>query len=143
MSRAVVRTLPLLLAVGLSAIGTLAQSPDLRSLDRTLTHAFNVETVADGLINPWSIAFLPNGDILVTERPGRLRSIRNGVLDPLPIPGVPAVLASGQGGLLDVALHPAFATNRLLYLSLTRRAADGDRDDGGHRQGPLRWIETG
>ena len=125
MSRSVVRTLPLLLVVGLSATGIHPQSPDSRSLDRTLTHTFHIETVADGLINPWSIAFLPGGDVLVTERPGRLRIVRNGVLAPWPIPGVPAVLASGQGGLLDVVLHPDFATNRLLYLSLTKRAAHG------------------
>ena len=119
------RALPLLV-VGLSATGTQAQtSPGSRSLDPTLTHAFRVETVASGLINPWSIAFLPEGAILVTERPGRLRIIRKGVLDPLPIRGVPAVLASGQGGLLDVAVHPDFATNRFLYLSFTKRTSDG------------------
>jgi glucose/arabinose dehydrogenase len=84
------------------------------------THTFRIETVADRLINPWSLAFLPNGDILVTERPGRLRIIRQGVLDPQPISGLPAVAASAQGGLLDIALHPAFPSNRLLYLSFTK-----------------------
>jgi glucose/arabinose dehydrogenase len=71
------------------------------------------------------MAFLPNGDALITERPGRLRLVRDGVLDPTPIAGVPAVYASGQGGLLDVALDPAFATNRLIYLSYAARGADG------------------
>jgi glucose/arabinose dehydrogenase len=76
-------------------------------------------------VNPWSIAFLPGGDMLVTERPGRLRIIRNGKLLPDPVAGLPAVLAQGQGGLLDVVPHPNFATNRLLYLSFSKPYADG------------------
>jgi aldose sugar dehydrogenase len=88
-------------------------------------HSFRVVTVAEGLDHPWGLAFLPNGDMLVTERPGRLRSIRNGTLEPEPIAGVPEVWARGQGGLLDVALHPAFATNRLVYLSFARPSAAG------------------
>jgi aldose sugar dehydrogenase len=68
-----------------------------------------VVTVVEGLVHPWSMAFLPNGDMLVTERPGRLRIVRDGVLDPTPIGGVPEVRAQGQGGLLDVVLHPDFA----------------------------------
>jgi glucose/arabinose dehydrogenase len=71
------------------------------------------------------MAFLPGGDILVTERPGRLRVIRGGVLDPEPVAGVPEVWASGQGGLLDVALHPDFATNRLVYLSYSKPGEKG------------------
>ena len=82
-------------------------------------------TVAEGLQNPWSIAFLPNGDMLVTERPGRLRAIRNGQLAEEPISGVPAVYARGQGGLLDVQLHPNFAQNQLVYLSYSKLGADG------------------
>jgi glucose/arabinose dehydrogenase len=83
-------------------------------------HSFRVVTVAEGLEHPWSIAFLPGGDILVTERPGRLRIIRNGQLLAAPVEGVPAVFAVGQGGLLDVVPHPDFATNRLLYLSYSK-----------------------
>ena len=76
------------------------------------------EVVARGLENPWALAFLPDGRILVTERPGRLRIVgRDGRLSP-PLGGVPAVAASGQGGLLDVAVDPDFARNRLVYLSL-------------------------
>jgi len=56
--------------------------------------------VVKGLVNPWSLTFLPNGDMLVTERPGRLRVVRKGVLDPSPVSGVPEVWATGQGGLL-------------------------------------------
>ena len=75
------------------------------------------ETVAEGLNHPWALAFLPDGRILVTERPGRLRIVgANGALSE-PLGGVPEVAASGQGGLLDVAVDPAFAQNQLVYLS--------------------------
>lgn len=85
---------------------------------------FRVVTVVEGLVNPWSIAFLPNGDLLVTERPGRLRIVRNGRLLPNAVPGVPAVRATGQGGLQDVVLHPNFASNQVLYLSYAKGNAD-------------------
>jgi glucose/arabinose dehydrogenase len=91
---------------------------------RSAYHDYRVVTVADGLVHPWSIAFLPEGDMLVTERPGRLRIVRNGALLPDPVPGVPEVYAEGQGGLLEVALHPDFASNRLLYLSFSKPNAD-------------------
>jgi aldose sugar dehydrogenase len=84
-----------------------------------------VETVASGLEHPWGIAFLPDGRILVTERPGRVRIVdRNGTLSP-PLAGVPEVAARGQGGLLDVAIDPRFAENRLVYLSYAEPANDG------------------
>lgn len=76
-----------------------------------------VETVARGLENPWSLAFLPDGRMLVTERPGRLRLIGRGGAVSAPLEGVPAVAAGGQGGLLDVILGPDFADSRLIYLS--------------------------
>ena len=79
-----------------------------------------VVVVTRGLSHPWGMAFLPGGDMLVTERQGRLRMIRDGVLDPEPVDGVPEVLARGLSGLMDVALHPQFAENRLIYLSYTR-----------------------
>ena len=90
-------------------------------------HEFRVTTVARGLVHPWSLAFLPNGDMLVTERVGRLRIIRNGELRPMPVAGVPEVELGGQGGLLDIALHPKFAENRLIYLSY---AAAGEGGSG-------------
>src|SRR5262245_4243869 len=62
---------------------------------------YRVVPVVAGLANPWSVTFVPGGDMLVTERPGRLRIVRNGTLDPQPIAGVPAVWATGQGGLLE------------------------------------------
>ena len=71
-----------------------------------------VSVVAKGLVNPWSLVFLPDGSMLVTERPGRLRIIRDGVLDPTPVAGVPAVKAQRLSGLMDIALHPRFAENR-------------------------------
>ena len=80
---------------------------------------YTSETVAGRLEYPWSMAFLPDGRILVTEKPGRLRIIENGVLDPEPVEGVPDVLHSGQGGLLDVALSPDFETSRMVYLTWT------------------------
>ncbi len=80
-----------------------------------------VVVVARGLENPWSLAFLPDGGMLVTERnAGRLRLIRDGKLVPAPVPGVPEIRAVGLSGLLDVALHPRFAENRLVYLSYTK-----------------------
>jgi glucose/arabinose dehydrogenase len=97
------------------------QSP----VHRSALHDYRTVTVADGLINPWSLAFLPGGDILLTERPGRLRVIRNSKLVAEPVAGVPRVLAEGQGGLLDVVLHPSFATNRLIYLSFSKPIGDG------------------
>jgi aldose sugar dehydrogenase len=84
---------------------------------------FRVVPVVTGLEHPWGMAFLPGGEILITERAGRVRMVRDGVLEPEPIEGVPEVYASGQGGLLDVALDPGFASNRVIYLSY---AASGD-----------------
>jgi glucose/arabinose dehydrogenase len=73
--------------------------------------------VTKGLSHPWAMQFLPEGSILVTERAGRLRIIRNGVLDAAPIPGLPAIAAGGLNGLLDIALHPQFAKNRWVYFT--------------------------
>ena len=83
-------------------------------------------TVTAGLEHPWGMAFLPDGRVLVTERPGRLRIIERDGQEGPPIAGVPAVEAKGQGGLLDVALDPAFARNRLVYLSYTEPREGGN-----------------
>jgi glucose/arabinose dehydrogenase len=83
-----------------------------------------VIVVARGLASPWSLAFLPDGSLLVTERPGRLRIIRGGQLDPEPVAGVPEVRGVGLSGLLDVVLHPRFADNRLVYLSYDKPSGD-------------------
>ena len=95
--------------------------------------AHEVVTVVRDLRNPWSLAWLPGGDMLVTERPGRLRIVRDGTLLREPVGGVPEVVARGQGGLLDVALHPDFEANRLLYLSYAR-----PREGGGASTGVVR-----
>src|SRR4051812_11110031 len=83
-----------------------------------------VVVVARGLEQPWSIAFLPGGDMLVTERPGRLRLIKGGKLDPTPVRGVPTVRSGGLQGLMDVVLHPKFAGNHFVYLSYHRPAGE-------------------
>lgn len=86
---------------------------------------FKVHTITDGLEHPWAMAFLPGGNILITERPGRLRIIENGKLNPTPIKGLPSVTAQGQGGLLDIALHPNYANNGWLYLSYSESGRGG------------------
>jgi glucose/arabinose dehydrogenase len=91
---------------------------------QSVKHDFRVVTVVEGLMNPWSMAFLPGGDMLVTEKAGRLRIVRKGALLPNPVEGVPTVMSRGQGGLLDVVPHPNFATNRLLYLSYSKPVGD-------------------
>jgi len=127
------------LAAGLAAIGlpALAQQPveqgppnlpDNRPAFEGQTRApesvsgvsLAAETVAGGLANPWGIAVLPDGAMLVTERPGRLRVVSaDGSLSE-PVAGVPEVVARGQGGLLDVALDPDFAANRLVYFTYAK-----------------------
>ena len=109
------RTRPVSIVVGLAVLaGTpiLGQLPDSQSehqstteIFRSVEHNYRLVTVADNLEHPWAIAFLPDGDVLVTERPGRLRIIRNDTLLPDSVPGVPEVLARGQGGLMDVVPH--------------------------------------
>ncbi len=88
-------------------------------------HVFRVVRVVEGLEHPWALAFLPDGRFLVTERPGRLRVIKDGRLDPRPIAGLPQVTAFGQGGLLDVAVHPRFVENSLVYVSYVVRGEGG------------------
>jgi glucose/arabinose dehydrogenase len=89
-------------------------------LDTAEQHKIRVVIVTKGLAHPWSLVFLPDGSMLVTERPGRLRIIRNGVLDPKPVSGLPNVRTKGNGGLMDVALHPRFAENHLVYFTYTK-----------------------
>lgn len=91
---------------------------------RSERETFWLETVAGPLEHPWSLAFLPNGDALITERPGRLRWWKGGQLQAEPLPGVPTVLVQRQAGLFDVVLHPKFTENRWVYLSY---AKPGDR----------------
>jgi glucose/arabinose dehydrogenase len=93
---------------------------------RSAHHDYRVVPVVEGLIQPWSIAFLPGGDALVTERPGRLRIIRGGKLLPQAVEGVPAVFTgNNQAGLLEVMPHPNFASNRMLYLTYSKALEGG------------------
>lgn len=116
----VVRALALSLSF-ISAGGVLAQG----DIQKSALYDFRVVTVADGLEVPWSMAWLPGGDMLVTERAGRLRIIRDGQLLERPVPGVPEVFTTGgQAGLFDVLPHPDFANNQYLYLSFAKPLAD-------------------
>jgi len=92
--------------------------------DPTATHEYTVNELVSGLAHPWGMAFLPGGDILITERPGRVRLVRDGQLREAPVEGGPSVRAQGQGGLLDIALHPAFGANQLVYMTYSK-AVDG------------------
>ncbi len=104
-------------------------------------------TITKGLNQPWSMAFLPDGSILVTERPGRLRIVRNGALDPKPVSGIPEVKAQGLAGLMDLALHPRFSENKLLYFTyhkpVPNSTAKGANNAGMITLARGRWDGTG
>ena len=131
------------LVVAVLGMALLAKASSAQAADELLAesekHSLRVVTLVEGLEHPWGLAFLPDGSMLVTERPGRLRLVRDGKLEPAPLAGVPEVMAVSQGGLLDVALHPDFATNSLVYLSYSARdwrgyatqIARGQLTDGG------------
>jgi glucose/arabinose dehydrogenase len=108
-----------------SHVSSAADPPGSPLVFETDALRIRVVPIARGLSNPWSLAFLPDGGILVTERPGRLRIIRNGVLDPEPIGGVPQVYAEGLQGLMDLALHPKFSENKLIYFTYTKAGEKG------------------
>ncbi|WP_375412278.1 PQQ-dependent sugar dehydrogenase [uncultured Bradyrhizobium sp.] len=118
LTAAIVLTASLLIATG-----TRGDNPSFASTAGPL----EVRTVAAGLVNPWALAFLPDGRMLVTERPGRMRLVTpQGQLSP-PVKGVPEVWASGQGGLLDVVLDRSFANNKTIYFCFAERDGDGGR----------------
>jgi len=93
--------------------------------DTAEQHKIRVVVVTKGLSHPWSLAFLPGGNMLVTERAGQLRMIRDGVLDAQPLAGVPKVNAVRNAGLFDIVLHPKFAANRLIYFTYSKPGEDG------------------
>ncbi|MGH6916881.1 MAG: PQQ-dependent sugar dehydrogenase, partial [Geminicoccaceae bacterium] len=117
--------LPILLTLALTLGCERAPEADVPDTVASDQATFRVVELADGLEHPWGMTFLPDGALLITERPGRLRIMRDGTLDPAPLEGVPEVYASGQGGLLDVALDPDFASNRLIYLSYAAQSDAG------------------
>src|SRR5712671_2442642 len=92
---------------------------------QTEHYAIHVNSIVSGLSHPWAIAFLPDGDILITERAGRLRRVHNGELQRRAIAGTPRVHSTDQEGLLDIALHPQFAENHLLYFTYSKEGANG------------------
>lgn len=123
MSTSAIRTefLPALLFLVLSVAMPDATAQEFSSR----YHRFRITVVADGLAHPWALAFLPNGDVLVSEREGRLRVIRDKRLLPESVRDLPDVRVMGQGGLLDLLPHPDFQTNHLLYFSYAAALDDG------------------
>lgn len=85
-----------------------------------LNREWEQTTAIENLEHPWGLAWLPDGTMLITERPGRLRIVRDRVLDPTPVAGLPEILVLGQGGLLDIAVHPRFEENSLIYFSYSQ-----------------------
>ncbi len=114
-------------AVAIGGLGVSAALPARPEIQPTAESpratGWKAVTIVSGLEHPWAMQWLPDGALLISERPGRLRVVRDGQLDPKPIVGVPPVLALGQGGLMDLALHPRFGENRLVYFTY----ATGDR----------------
>ena len=128
-----IHTLAALIAASfglLEPLAVLAQSADGNTAQRSptpnsMSGVVRAETFAKGLEHPWALAFLPDGRMLVTERPGRLRLVDREGRVSNPLTGLPAVAARGQGGLLDVALDPQFTENRLVYLSFSDPGDNG------------------
>ncbi|MCC6930315.1 MAG: PQQ-dependent sugar dehydrogenase [Gemmatimonadaceae bacterium] len=115
------------LSSALLACVAAAALPAQGTVYKSALHDFTVVTVAPGLVQPWGIAFVPGGDILITERPGRLRIVRKGKLLDTPVDGVPTVATRGQAGLLDVAVHPDFANNHYVYLTYSKPVDDSGK----------------
>jgi glucose/arabinose dehydrogenase len=113
-------------AYGLAAVSVVATQAGAQQRFPSSAGELVVETVASGLENPWGLAFLPDGRMLVTERPGRLRLIGTDGKLSAAITGVPSVVARGQGGLLDVTLDPGFAQNRTIYFSFAEPRQGGN-----------------
>jgi aldose sugar dehydrogenase len=121
-----VAALPLIVAL-LASPAARAQTPVLSSGDVPVEQGLRQVPVVQGLEHPWGMTWLPDGSILVTERPGRLRLVKNGMLDPVPVPGLPEIAAIGQGGLMDVVAHPDFAANRFVYFTYAHGTREANR----------------
>jgi len=119
----------LMIGASASAVAQRAQPPQIGEGPwdiETETGAVHVEVLTREVQSPWSLVFLPDGDMLLTERPGRLRVIRDGKLDPNPIEGLPALVNASIGGLMGLALHPDFEDNRMIYFAYTKPHPDDD-----------------
>ncbi|ABI55771.1 PQQ-dependent sugar dehydrogenase [Alkalilimnicola ehrlichii MLHE-1] len=114
----------ILIGLGFTALTapTLAPATDVENSQH---HRFEIERLGQGFSHPWGLAFLPDGDLLVTERPGRLQRVDAGTGERRRIEGTPDVAATGQGGMLDIALHPDFDTNRYVYLTYSAYGRGG------------------
>ena len=115
--------------MGMVLIASLSTGVLAQDVYQSAHHDYRVVPVAEDLVQPWSMAWLPNGDMLITEKPGRLRMVRNGQLLPEAIPGTPEVLYKGQGGLFEVVPHPDFSENQWVYLTFAKPNAN-EVDDG-------------
>ena len=114
----------LLMLAATSMLVTVAAAASAQRVYYAAHHDYRVVTVAEGLLRPYSMAWLPSGDMLVTEMPGQLRIVRDGLLLPEAVPGVPEVFYTGQGGLFEVIPHPNFSENRWIYLSYAKEEGD-------------------
>jgi glucose/arabinose dehydrogenase len=121
------RLIPTLSSVVVFLTLTSCSSQSVSSPTVTTVSDVRPVTVVEGLEHPWGIVWLPDGTIVITERPGRLRIVREGILDPTPISGVPEVLNFKQGGLLDISLHPRFSENRYIYLVYSQGTSEANR----------------
>lgn len=140
------RAVAALLLIALPLLARSTASLPAATVVKTELESVRVVTLTEALQHPWGLAFLPDGRMLVTERPGRLRLVdRNGTPLPQPVTGLPPIQEHGQGGLLDVALHPRFAETRLVYLCYAGRGDGGVGTDvlRGRLEGPrLEGIEV-
>ena len=122
----ILMSLPLRIVMLSVALFTSALAQDRPAVINSEKHSFRLVTLLPGLENPWSVAFLPDGRMLVTERAGRLRLVGQDFrLDPKPISGLPDVVSQGQGGLFDVVLHPEYAQNGWIYWAYNAPGAGG------------------
>ena len=114
------RNLNLVALGGLFGLTAILTAPAQGQVYESVEHDFRVVTVAEDIQHPWSIAFLPDGDMLFTQRTGELRIVRDGELLPDPVEGVPETRVINQGGLQEIAVHPDFENNRIVYVSYSK-----------------------
>ena len=114
------RNLNLVALGGLFGFTAILTAPAQGQVYQSVEHDFRVVTVAEDIQHPWSIAFLPDGDMLFTQRTGELRIVRDGELLPDPVAGVPETRVINQGGLQEIAVHPDFENNRIVYVSYSK-----------------------